>query len=48
MDELTNSILEEVLWCMLFADDIVLVNEIISGINAKLKIWWDIVESKGF
>ena len=33
---------------MLFADDIVLVNEIISGINAKLKIWWDALESKGF
>ena len=33
---------------MLFADDIVLVNEIISGINAKLEIWWDTLESKRF
>ena len=39
MDELTKSIQEEVLWCMLFADDIVLMDEIRHGVNVKLEIW---------
>ena len=41
MDELTKSIQEEVLWCMLFADDIVLMDEIRHGVNVKLEIWWN-------
>ena len=31
-----------------FANDIVLVDEIRSGVNAKLEIWRDTIESKGF
>ena len=33
---------------MLFADDIVLINETKSGINAKLDVWREVLESKGF
>ena len=48
MDELIKSIQEEVSSCMLFANDIVLVDETRSGVNAKLEIWWDTPESKGW
>ena len=33
---------------MLFADDIVLVDETRSGVNAKLELWRETLESKGF
>ena len=46
MDEFTKSIQEEVLY--FFVDDIVLVDEIRSGANAKLEIWWEALDSKGF
>jgi len=39
MDELTKAIQDEIPWCMLFVDDIVLVNETRAGINAKLELW---------
>ena len=32
----------------MIANDIILVDEIRSGNNAKLEIWWDALESKGF
>ncbi|XP_070017022.1 uncharacterized protein [Nicotiana sylvestris] len=35
-------------WCMLFADDIVLIDETRSGVNARLKVWRQTLESKGF
>jgi hypothetical protein len=38
-DELTKSIQEDVPWCMLFADDIVLVDETRRGVNVELEIW---------
>ena len=38
MDELTRDIQDEILWCMLFADDIVLVDETRYGVNAKLEL----------
>ena len=38
MDELTKLIQDEVHWCMLFAHDIVLVNEIVCEVNVKLEI----------
>ena len=47
MDELTRHIQEDVPWCMLFADDIVLVDESRQGINKKLELWRDTLEPKG-
>ena len=42
MDELIKLIKEEVLWFIHFVNYLSLV------VNAKLEIWWDAVESKGF
>ena len=39
MDELTAHIQEEVHWCILFVDDILLVDESRDGVNAKLERW---------
>ncbi|XP_060212297.1 uncharacterized protein LOC132639932 [Lycium barbarum] len=33
---------------MLFADDIGLIDETLSGVNAKLEVWRQTLESKGF
>ena len=38
MDELTMHIQDDIPWCMLFVDDIVLIDETKSGINAKLDV----------
>jgi len=38
MDKLTRAIQDEKPWCMLFADDIVLVDETRAGVNAKLEL----------
>ncbi|KAK9166492.1 hypothetical protein Scep_001683 [Stephania cephalantha] len=48
MDELTRHIQEDIPWCMLFADDIVLVDETKDGVNRKLELWINTLESKGF
>ncbi|XP_070018233.1 uncharacterized protein [Nicotiana sylvestris] len=48
MDVLSRHILGEVPWCMLFADDIVLIDETRSRVNARLEIWRQTLESKGF
>ena len=48
MDELTKEIQDEVPWCMLFADDIVLIDESRVGVNAKLEHWRHALESTGF
>jgi len=37
MDELIRAIQNEITWCMLFADDIILVDETRAGVNAKLE-----------
>ena len=47
-DELTKSVQEEVPWSMLFADDIILMNETRNRVNFKLEIWRDALESKDF
>ncbi|KAM1919388.1 hypothetical protein ACFX15_023329 [Malus domestica] len=39
MDELTRHIQDDIPWCMLFADDIVLIDETQEGVNAKLNLW---------
>ncbi|XP_059302252.1 uncharacterized protein LOC132054223 [Lycium ferocissimum] len=48
MDGLTRQIQVEVPWYMLFADDIVLIDETRSGVNAKLEVWRQTPESNGF
>jgi hypothetical protein len=37
MDEVTRNIQGDIPWCMMFADDIVLVDESQAGVNRKLE-----------
>nr|XP_016453736.1 PREDICTED: uncharacterized protein LOC107778066 [Nicotiana tabacum] len=48
MDSLTRHIQGEVHWCLLFVDDIVLIDETRGGINKRLEGWRHTLESKGF
>ena len=48
MDEVTRDTQGEIPWCMLFADDVVLVDESMAGVNRKLELWRRTLESKGF
>ena len=48
MDELTAHIEEEVPWCILFVDDLVLVNESRDCVNLKFEGWRETLEFKGF
>ena len=48
MDELTAHFRVEVPSCMLFVDDIVLVDESRDDVNTKLERWREALESKGF
>ncbi|XP_070049580.1 uncharacterized protein [Nicotiana tomentosiformis] len=48
MDVLTRHIQGEVSWCMLFADNIVLIDEMRCGVNDRLEMWRRTLESKGF
>ena len=48
MDEVTRDIQGDIPWCMLFADDVVLVDESRAGVNKKLELWRRTLESKGF
>ena len=48
LDEVTRDIQGEILWCMLFADDVVLVDESRTWVNRKLELWRRTLESKGF
>ncbi|TQE07627.1 hypothetical protein C1H46_006770 [Malus baccata] len=47
MDELMGHIQDDIPWCMVFADDIVLIDETHEGINAKFNLWREMLESKG-
>ena len=38
MDKLTRAIQDEIQWCMLFADNIALVDETRGGVYAKLEL----------
>ncbi|KAL6543328.1 hypothetical protein OROHE_010848 [Orobanche hederae] len=48
MDELTRGIQTDVPWCMMFADDIVLIEETKVGVQQKLELWRDTSEARGF
>ena len=39
MNELTRIIQDEIPWCILFADDIILVDEMRAEVNVKLELW---------
>jgi Reverse transcriptase (RNA-dependent DNA polymerase) len=39
MNEITKDIKGDILWCMLFADDVVLIDESKIGVNQKLELW---------
>ena len=47
-DEVTRDIQGDIPWCMLFADDVVLVDESQTGVNQKLELWRETLKSKGF
>jgi hypothetical protein len=47
MDEFTRDIQGDIPWCMLFADDVVLVDDSQAGVNRKLALE-KTLESKGF
>jgi hypothetical protein len=48
MNEVTRDIQGGIPWYMLFADDVVLVNESRTGVDQKLKLWRRTLEAKGF
>jgi hypothetical protein len=48
MDEVTRDIQGGIHWCMLFADDMILVDESRTGVDQKLKLWRQTLEAKGF
>nr|XP_009792808.1 PREDICTED: uncharacterized protein LOC104239790 [Nicotiana sylvestris] len=48
IDVVSRHIQGEVPWCMLFDYDIVLIDEMRSEVNARLEVWRQILESKGF
>ncbi|KAF3648646.1 BTB/POZ and MATH domain-containing protein 5 [Capsicum annuum] len=48
MDVLMWRIQGEVLWCMLFADDVVFIDETWGGVNDKLEVWRQTLKFKGF
>lgn len=39
MDELKRYSQDEVLWCILFVDDIILIDETCSRVSARLEVW---------
>ena len=48
MDEITRGIQDALPWCMLFADDIVLIVETRQGVNDMLERWRHTLEARGF
>ena len=48
MDEVTRNIQGNISWCMLFADDVVLVDKSQAKVNVKLELWRQTLEYKGF
>nr|XP_009798998.1 PREDICTED: uncharacterized protein LOC104245128 [Nicotiana sylvestris] len=48
MDALLRHIQGEVPWCMLFVDNIVLIDETRGNVNERLEVWRQALEFKGF
>jgi hypothetical protein len=48
MDEVTRDIQCGIPWCMLFTDNVVLVDESRTGVDQKLKLWRRTLEEKSF
>jgi hypothetical protein len=48
MDEITNDIQGVIPWCTLFAHDVVLIDDSRIGVNQKLELWRQTLESKCF
>jgi hypothetical protein len=48
MDEVIRDIQGGITWCMLFSDDVVLVDESRTGVDQKLKLWRRTLEAKDF
>ncbi|KAI0507444.1 hypothetical protein KFK09_013569 [Dendrobium nobile] len=48
MDVLIRDLQEDVLWCMLFADNVLLVDKTKEGVEGKLELSRFTLESKGF
>lgn len=48
MDWFTTQIQEELPWCILFANDILLVDESRDDMNMKFERWWEALEFKCF
>ncbi|GJZ80896.1 retrovirus-related pol polyprotein LINE-1, partial [Tanacetum coccineum] len=47
LDEISRGIQEDIPWCMIFADDIVLIAELAEGLNSRLEKWKKALEDKG-
>ena len=48
MYELTKGSQDEISWCMVFANDIVLIDENRDGLNSRLELWRHTLEFRGF
>jgi hypothetical protein len=48
MNEITKRIQEDIPYCMLFADDVVLIDENRIRVDKKLELWRQTLESKDF
>jgi len=48
MDELTREIQDEIPWCMLFANNILLIDETREEVNTKLERWRETLEANSF
>jgi Reverse transcriptase (RNA-dependent DNA polymerase) len=48
IDEITNDIQGDISWCILFSDYVVLIDESRIGVDQKLELWRQTLESKCF
>jgi hypothetical protein len=48
IDEVTRDIQGDIPWCILFADDVVLIEESRSNVSQKLELWRQMLEAKDF